>query len=88
MSINMYFDDLHSIVAKELSAATKSLHIAVAWISFTIYKDLFLKLKSKGVAIRILCADAPSNRKQQSTIDELSAHGIDIRFFASSLIRE
>jgi len=55
--------------------------IAVAWISFEMYRDMLLGLAQKNVKICIYCADHPSNRAQMSTIDDLKRAGIKIELY-------
>lgn len=79
MSIVVKFDDLHREIKKEIEKATKSISIAVAWITFKLYADSFKSLIDKGVVIKILCTNSPPNNKQISLIDDLRDYGVQIR---------
>lgn len=79
MTIVVKFDDLHQEIKQEIEAATKSISIAVAWITFKLYSDSFKRLIDKGVVIKILCTNSPPNNKQISLIDELRDYGVQIR---------
>ena len=79
MSIVVKFDDLHREIEQEIEKATKSVSIAVAWITFKLYAGSFKSLIDKGVAINMLCTKSPPNNKQISLIDELRDYGVQIR---------
>lgn len=81
MSVDVKFDEIHSEVHNELRKAKESISIAVAWIAFKLYADLFKELIDKGVAVRILCTNSSSNIKQKKVIDELINYGVRIRLF-------
>jgi hypothetical protein len=81
MTIRAKFGDLHSAVISELSNAKSTLYIAVAWITFEIYREVLVRLKNSGVNITIYCSDSPPNRKQLSTINDLKNSGIQITLY-------
>jgi hypothetical protein len=81
MTIEVYFDALHQIVIGELEKAEKSVHIAMAWLSFYIYQSMFESLNSKGVKITILCGDNEPNRKQIKIIQILRGLGVEVTLY-------
>lgn len=81
MRIEAKFGDLHNAVMSELSKAKMTLHIAVAWITFDLYRNLFIQLKNKGVQISIYCSDSSPNRKQITVVNELISKGISITLY-------
>lgn len=79
MSAEAKFDDLHNEVQKELKKARKTISIAVAWINFRLYTDVFKELTDKGIKINILSTNSRSNIQQTPLIDELRNYGVNIR---------
>ncbi|MDD2370124.1 MAG: phospholipase D-like domain-containing protein [Sulfuricurvum sp.] len=78
MRIDVKFDDLYFEVENELSKATKSVKIAVAWISFDSFEKIFHSLLQKKVKLEILCTDAKTNRNHQNIIESLGRLGAKI----------
>lgn len=85
MSIEVTFENLHDKIQQELIKSKKSILIAVAWITFEIYTEIFKALIDKGVKIDILCTNSPPNRKQMTLINELRTYGIGIRLYEMPL---
>ena len=81
MPIEVKFDNLHQEVQKELKKATNSILIAVAWITFSLYKDILKDLINQKVTIKIICTKSPPNTKQIDVINELRAFGVNIRLY-------
>lgn len=79
MLVEAKFDNLHAEVQKELRKSKKFVSVAVAWITFRLYADLFKELIDKGVSVSILCTSSPPNNKQSALIDELRDYGVNIR---------
>ena len=78
MSSDIKFDNLHYEIRHELSQAIKNVKIAVAWISFDIYKKIFQDLLASGVKLEILCTNDKANRSYQNIIDDLNQRGANI----------
>ena len=74
-----YFTNLENIVIGELLKAQHSVKIAVAWINFSVYCQVFFQLLQKGVKIKIIINDDARNRKYQAIIDELNDYGAKIK---------
>lgn len=79
MSVTAYMDDLQTHIQRELSLAKREVLIAVAWISFDQYKQLFSTLSEQGVAIKVLCDDNPQNRAHEAAINSMRQSGIEIQ---------
>ena len=74
----VYFDDLRRISVEILRTSKRLLCIAVAWIDFEFYHEIFFELAKKGVKISIIVNDDTINRKSLHLIDDLSANGISV----------
>lgn len=73
---NIYFHDLESVVKENLSKATKRVRIAVAWINFNIYEEIFSYLLINNVKLQIIVNfDIKNSRycKEISMIEQLGA---------------
>jgi len=79
MSVAVHFEKLHYEVQNELKKAENSVSIAVAWITFNLYSDIFKELIKKGVTVDILCTNSPTNQKQSELISQLVGYGVNIR---------
>jgi len=78
MNTDIKFDNLHYEIRHELSQATKSVKIAVAWISFDIYEKNFEDLLNAKITLEILCSDNKANRSYQTIISKLKKLGARI----------
>ncbi|TOA15515.1 phosphatidylserine synthase, partial [Vibrio parahaemolyticus] len=79
MELEVYFDALENSVMQELSKAKVYVKVAVAWITFQNYEQLFIDLSKKGVKIEILVSDSPQLRNNQmTTVNNLIKHGITV----------
>lgn len=79
MQLEVYFDALEKSVMQELSKAKVYVKVAVAWITFRNYEQLFIELSKKGVKIEILVSDSPQLRERQmTTANSLIKHGITV----------
>lgn len=76
----MYFENLESIVKQYLSKATKKVLIAVAWISFPTYEQIFLDLLSRQVSVCIIVDDNKSNQAHVESLERLLNAGVNIKF--------
>lgn len=82
MLVEAKFDGLHTEVQNELRKANRSVSIAVAWITFRLYVDIFKELIDKDVSVNIVCTNSPPNNKQSKLIEELIDYGVSIRLCA------
>ncbi|MCD2348876.1 phospholipase D-like domain-containing protein [Clostridium guangxiense] len=78
----VFCENQKSIVTELLSTATKSVKIAVAWINFDDYREIFILLLQKKIKIRIAVNDDVANRKYSKNIKELTHLGAKIRFIS------
>ena len=56
MEVEIYFENHTEIIKRELRQAQTSVHIAVAWLNFNIFSDVFLELIERKVAVSIVCS--------------------------------
>jgi len=77
--ISIHFENHSSVIRGELLKARHSVFIAVAWINFRVYGDLFEELLSRNIILHIQCTDNRANRSHQAVIDRLIAGGAKIR---------
>lgn len=74
-----YFTNLEKIIIGELSGAQHSVMVAVAWINFEVYRDVFLQLLVNGVKVKIIINDDAINRNFHTIIDNLINYGAKIQ---------
>jgi hypothetical protein len=79
MTVESYFENHKTVIESELSQAENLVLIAVAWINFKEYLDIFKKILSNSAKLKIVCSDNWQNRSHQSEIDELIDLGAEIR---------
>lgn len=77
--IESYFGDHKRIIDSELMYATKEVLVAVAWINFKEYFEVFSYLINKKVKLKIVCTGNGHNRSNQDKIDELKTNGAEIK---------
>lgn len=68
---NVYFNDFFSIVSKRVLSAKKYIKIAVCWINFDLYREVFTQALDAGIYIDILISDHTQNRKYEELIHSL-----------------
>lgn len=81
--IECYFTNLEDIVIGELKKANKSILVAVAWINFKHYGQVFEELINRQVKIKIVLNDDDINQRNMIYIDELKSKGIKIKLVKS-----
>ena len=59
-----YFTNIENIIKTQLSSAQQSVRIAVAWINFQEYKDVFEALLARHVRLEILTNSIQSNNSE------------------------
>lgn len=79
MKVISYFEDHKTVIEEQLLKAENEVLIAVAWINFDIYFDIFSDLLKKKVQLNIICSDNPSNRRYIEIIQNLRDQGAVIR---------
>lgn len=76
---NIYFDDFNEVLNREMLKATKSVKIAVAWVNFKMYKELFGKLIKNGVELKIVVNSDIKNSMYQKEIESLRKIGMKLK---------
>lgn len=79
MLIDTYFENHKSVIESELGEAKKNVFVAVAWINFKDYFDVFKDVLSNSVTLKIVCSDNWQNRSHKNEIDELVSLGAEIK---------
>lgn len=77
--IECYFTNLENIAICNLRKAQKSIKVAVAWINFSHYGDVFEELLNRGVKIKILLNNDAINQRYIDFIQYLNSRGADVR---------
>ncbi|PGS41697.1 hypothetical protein COC58_12330 [Bacillus cereus] len=80
----IHFQNHQQIISTALLNAKKKLYIAVAWINFNVYKDIFTQLAKKGVTIKIIINDDYNNNLHNECIKFLKEQGIEIKKFRTA----
>lgn len=73
---DIYFDDLDSVVLRNIQSAKKSVKIAVAWLNFKSYYQIFIELLSNEVKLKIVINDDAINSRYNDIIEELQSLGL------------
>lgn len=77
--VKTYFENHKNIIEDELSKAKESVLIAVAWINFKEYNEIFENLLNRSIELKIVCSFNDSNNRYESWIDQLRSKGAEIR---------
>ena len=78
-----YFEDLQDCVLRNLYDAQKNVKIAVAWINFSLYEEVFVMLSNRGIKIKIIVNDDVKNRRYLNSLQRLQNCGVKIKFLQS-----
>lgn len=79
MKFNSYFENHKNIIEVELLKAEKQVIIAVAWINFKEYFQVFNELLNKNILLKIICTDNRQNRSHMVEIQKLISLGAEIK---------
>lgn len=79
MEIEIHFEHLKEVIENELLSAKSTVYIAVAWINFKEYNEIFQSLIKNKVHINIICSDNDTNRKYLPEINNLKIAGAKVR---------
>lgn len=79
MTVESYFENHKEVIKTELSKAKEIVLIAVAWINFKEYQEIFNTVINNKAKLIIVCSDNWQNRSHQNEIDALITLGADIR---------
>lgn len=87
MEIEIHFEHLKEIIERELLTAKSNVYIAVAWINFKEYSEIFQSLIKNNVQINIICSDNDANRKYLAEIENLRKTGVQVKLLEMPDIR-
>ncbi|GEM_PF-581674 len=76
--LNAYFTNLENITISEINQAKNSLDIAVAWINFDLYGDVFRNLLARNVKVKMILNRDGINSKYEDDIRALRIAGAEI----------
>lgn len=79
MEIKTYFENHKQIIQNELLKAKSVVYIAVAWINFKEYFNIFDQLLDDKVELNIICSDNIQNRSHQEYVQKLRTKGSKIK---------
>ncbi|WP_241315935.1 phospholipase D-like domain-containing protein [Chryseobacterium arthrosphaerae] len=79
MPTEVFFESHKDIIAQNLKTAEFEVKIAVAWINFKEYYDIFNDLLKNKVKLQIICTDNKQNRSHSAKIKDLTNKGADIK---------
>lgn len=79
MTVESHFENHKLVIEKELTQAKEIVLIAVAWINFKEYFNIFKTVLENSARLIIVCSDNWQNRSHQTFIDELIKLGAEIR---------
>jgi len=79
MTVESHFENHKSIIEANLKQAKKEVLIAVAWINFKKYAEIFKNVIANKVKLKIVCSDNRQNRSHQTIIDDLEKLGAEIK---------
>lgn len=68
MEIESFFENQKQIIENELLKAKSNILIAVAWINFKEYGDIFEQILEKNVKLQIICSDNSTNQLYKTKI--------------------
>jgi len=77
--MKVFFESHKQIIFQTLKRSTESVKIAVAWISFKEYFEIFNSLLDRNIRLQIICTDNIQNRSHQKVIDDLIKNGANIK---------
>lgn len=80
MKVDVYFNgntNLYNKISETLTKANNEILIAVSWLDFKLFYDLFTKLLSKGITIKIIVDG--SKDKFKTEIQQLRSAGAKIK---------
>lgn len=81
---DIIFDNFEKVIINELINARKSVKIAVAWLNFENYYNIFTDLISKGIKIEIIVNKDFKNGRYPQLIDDLISKGVFIKMLKMS----
>ena len=79
MELKTYFENHKQIIQNELFEAKSNVYIAVAWIKFKEYFNIFDEILKKKIELNIICSDNRQNRAHKVFIQELMDKGAKIK---------
>ena len=79
-----YFENLQDCVLRNLYDSQKSVKVAVAWINFSLYEEVFIALRNRGIKVKIIVNDDVKNRRYLDSLQRLQDCGVKIKFLQST----
>lgn len=79
--MEVFFSNQEKEIIEKLLIAKNNVKIAVAWIDFQKYKDIFNILLERGISLYIITNDDQKNHRYDNIINELIVEGLNIKFF-------
>lgn len=79
MELKTYFENHKQIIETELLEAKSIVYIAVAWINFKEYFDIFNEIINKKIDLNIICSDNKQNRAHEIFVEKLRNKGAKIK---------
>lgn len=79
MEVTTYFENLKSIIVDNLLEAKSEVLIAVAWLNFKEYYNVFETLLDNNILLKIICSDNHQNRAHLLEIQNLCKKGAKIK---------
>ncbi|TLU84813.1 MAG: hypothetical protein FDX21_05790 [Chlorobium sp.] len=79
MTVESHFENHKSVIETELKQTKETVLIAVAWINFKEYFNIFKEVLTNKAKLKIVCSDNWQNRSHQTIIDNLVNFGAEIR---------
>lgn len=78
----IYCENQKEVVTKVLLTSKRSVEIAVAWINFQDYMNIFIVLLQKKIKVKIAVNDDIINRKYSENINHLISLGAEVKFIS------
>lgn len=79
MELKTYFENHKQIIETELFEAKSKVYIAVAWINFKEYFNIFDEILNRKIELNIICSDNSQNRAHKILIQKLKDNGAKIK---------
>lgn len=75
----IHFQNQQQVIMDSLKHAQKEVLIAVAWLNFELYSDIFISLAARNVKVKIVVNDDKKNSQHEAWIKQLKNVGIKIK---------
>jgi len=78
---DIFFDDFKNIIRKEFLKSEQKIEIAVAWINFKLFQDIFLEVLKRNVELDVIVNSDFINSKHPKIVDNLKESGMRVHLF-------